>query len=506
MRTKKSFYNFLGSLTLQFFNAVVGFFLLKLFITAYGSSINGLISSIKQFLSYLNLVEAGVGAAAIAALYRPLANNNILSINRILSATKLFYLRSGYIFLTLIVVLAMLYPIFLSNEEITPILAAFMVLILGGSGIFEFFFIGKYRVLLTADQRSYVLSMIQLIGTALNAITCIVLIKLDFNVLVVQMVATLIYLSRFFIILNYVKKVYPKIRFDLPPDNGAINRKWDVLVHQISALVVFNTPIIIITIFCGLREVSVYAVYSMVFSSITLVVSSFSSGLLAGFGEILVTNNRKALLKGYNTFEYIYYAVVAWAYTCSAVLIIPFMKLYTQGITDTDYVRVSVAGLFIVIGVAHNVRVPSNTLVDAAAHFKETKYRSILEATINLVVSLALVNSFGIIGVLLGGLCSYAYRTTDFIVYTSRNILKCSFSPTLRKLVRNLVLSLIAISPFIYILEVNVSNFGQWLAWAVVVSMWTFVIIFLGNLLLDPITMKDIIRRIGMVLKSRKNT
>ncbi|MFR1477082.1 MAG: hypothetical protein ACLSB9_16005 [Hydrogeniiclostridium mannosilyticum] len=77
MRTKQAFKNALMSLLLQLVLALSGFIIPRFFITLYGSPVNGLVSSISQFISYMGLVEAGIGAAGTVALYRPIADHNI---------------------------------------------------------------------------------------------------------------------------------------------------------------------------------------------------------------------------------------------------------------------------------------------------------------------------------------------------------------------------------------------------------------------------------------------
>ena len=69
----------------------------------------------------------------------------------------------------------------------------------------------------------------------------------------------------------------------------------------------------------------------------------------------------------------------------------PFIKIYTAGIEDANYIRPWLAILFVIVGVANTIRIPANTLVNAAGHFRETKNRAIMEALINLVVSLVFV-------------------------------------------------------------------------------------------------------------------
>ncbi|MEW9052625.1 MAG: polysaccharide transport protein [Neobacillus sp.] len=494
MRSKKALFNFITSLLLQFITAIIGFILPLLYIKAYGSEINGLVSSIKQFLSYLTIVEAGVGAASIAALYSPIALSDKLSINGILSATKTFYRRSGYLFIFLVVLLAFIYPLIV-GDEVNSSLSLLMVLILGLSGMMEYLVIGKYQVLLTADQKSYIVNIVQITGILLNALVCIVMVKGGFTVLAVQITSTLVYISRMFFLISYVKKRYRAINYNSKPNFSGISNRWDALIHQIAGLAVFSTPIIIVTIFCGLKEVSVFAIYNMIISGVVMLVSAFSNGLMAAFGEILAKDERATLLRAFSEFEGLYYLVMTWAYTCTALLFLPFIQIYTLNIQDADYIRPIAAILFIIVGVSNSIRVPPMTLVNAAGHYTQTKYRSITEAVINITVSLALVQSLGIVGVLVGSICSYAYRTVDFILYSSRNILQRSVKYTFTKLIYNLVFASISILPFLTIFKIQAASFFEWIIWAMIIGIWVLVVIGIGNSLTQPDIMKSIFKR-----------
>ncbi len=80
-----------------------------------------------------------------------------------------------------------------------------------------------------------------------------------------------------------LKKKYPYFNSKEQANTLAIKNKWDALIHQIASLIIFNTPFILITIFLGLTEVSVFTVYSMVFNAITLFISTFSGGDISSF-------------------------------------------------------------------------------------------------------------------------------------------------------------------------------------------------------------------------------
>ena len=68
--------NTISSLLLQFTTVVCGFILPRLILASFGSTINGLVSSISQFLSIIALLEMGVGAVMQSSLYKPLSEKD----------------------------------------------------------------------------------------------------------------------------------------------------------------------------------------------------------------------------------------------------------------------------------------------------------------------------------------------------------------------------------------------------------------------------------------------
>ena len=81
MNVKKGVKNIVYALIAQAVTLILGIIIPRLVIVSYGSEINGLLSSVKQVIGYLALLEAGVGAAALQALYRPISENDKESAN-----------------------------------------------------------------------------------------------------------------------------------------------------------------------------------------------------------------------------------------------------------------------------------------------------------------------------------------------------------------------------------------------------------------------------------------
>ena len=422
-----------SNLILQLITAVCGFILPPLIVETFGSSVNGMVSSITQFISYLNLVEAGIGGASIAALYLPLSENNHGVLNGILAATKKFYNKAGKLFLTLIVCLAFIYPLFIGSQ-VSKSSAFLMVLILGITGTAEFFLIGKYRVLLTADKKVYVISSVQSVAVLANTVVAVIAINFGANILIVKFLSALVYLSRYFVLLIYIKKNYKWVNLNVPANVEAVSQSKNVLVHQIAALIVFNSPVIILTVLCSLKDVSVYSVYAMIFAAVGNFLNAFSNGMQSFFGESLVKESLDKTRKFFNSYRIFYLSVECWFYAMTYVLIMPFMSVYTKNMTDANYIQPSLAMLFILVGMLNNLRLPETQLINAAGHYKKTQNRAIIEMIINLVVSIICTLKFGFIGVLLGSVASGLYRDLDMIIYTSSKILKTNIFVSILKI------------------------------------------------------------------------
>jgi O-antigen/teichoic acid export membrane protein len=502
MRTKLSLYNTISAIFQQIINLVVNFILQKVMITIYGSAINGLVSSIRQIISYLNLVEAGLSGAAVYALYKPLANKDKDEINGILSASNRFYNITGFIFSALVLATTFIYPMLKSEQGISALTIAALVVIIGASGSLEFFAVGKYKVLYTADQKNYIISLINAIALAINAVIIIILASLHINIVIVQLIALISFFVRSALYVMYGKLKYSQINFKVPPRNEALDKRWDALFLQILGVATNATPIIVISLVLGYKEVSVFTVYNMVFASVLALLITFSGGLSAMFGELLAKNELGILQKAYQQYEYLYYGLLAWGYACAAILIIPFMEIYTRTFKDAVYIRPGIAALFVAVGVLSNVKTPQGMLVISAGLYKETKIQSLIQAIIIVVTSSALAPFLGMEGVLVGAVLSHLYRDIDLLFYIPKTVTKLKASISIRRVLRLIVLFSVAVFPVIYFIDIKPGNLFNWALCAIPTAIWAFIIVAGGNIIIERKMAAEVYIRIkGLYMK-----
>lgn len=108
---------------------------------------------------------------------------------------------------------------------------------------------------------------------------------------------------------------------------------------------------------------------------------------------------------------------------CTGVLIVDFVRVYTYGINDADYIQPLFAVLITIANAGHCLRLPYNILILAAGHYKQTQSNYIIAMILNIVVSIATVKMWGLVGVAIGTLIAMAYQTVWMAKYDSKNII-----------------------------------------------------------------------------------
>lgn len=499
-RTKKFMQNSLSTALYQVVVMLVGFVTPRIILQYYGSELNGLVSSINQFISYLALVEAGIAGAAVYALYKPLASEDHDGISSIVSATKNFYNQSGWMFTGLIAIMALVYPFFIKTEELGIVEVMLLVVVLGSKSFLEFFTLAKYRVILTADQRTYVVSNASSVYVLLQMIIIVVLSVLRVNVVIVYTVAIAALLTRSIILMIYVKRNYPYINYKAKPNKEALNQRWDALFLQILGAAQTGAPILIATVFTTLEEVSIYAVYNMVVSGINGVLSIFVNGLSAGFGDLIARKEQKKLQYSYKDFEYAYYILITVVYSVTAIMLLPFVKIYTKGITDAEYVQPLIAVLFALNGLLYNLKTPQGTLIISAGMYRETRYRSLIQALIIIVGGVILAPIWGLVGILIASCLSNLYRVIDLLFFVPKHITKLPVRRSAFRIVFTTVLCVLIYLPFA-VFNFSATGIIDWVVKAALVSALALVVTVVANLIFERKQLLYVLVRIKYMFK-----
>ncbi len=483
MKYKKSLTNIVVGVLTQGCTLLLGLLIPRLFILGYGSEINGLMSTINQFFAYAALLEAGVGVATMQALYKPLAFDDKESASSILSATKRYYDKVSFWYLLAVVAFAAIYP-FCVKVSLSYLTVFFLILFQGLSGVVNFYFQAKMKILLEADGRKYVVANANFVVYLLTSAAKILIVTFGQSVMWVQVSVFAISLLQMIFYSLYFKKKYGWVNLKAEPDFDALKQKNSFLIHQISGLIFSGTDILIVSIFCGLEMASVYTVYNLVFSALRAISGGFFDGFSFLLGQTF-NRDREAYLKLHDAVENYYSAFLYGLIFVALLLIMPFMRIYSSGMTDTNYVLPVLGLLFCIKQFLSDGRAVTGNLITIAQHAKQTVSRTITESAINLVTSLIFVNIWGIYGVILGTICALLYRTNDIIIYANRKILGRSPWKSYRILLVNALL-FVGVILFNHFVPLPVTGVWSFIGYGCLCFVVVMIVVMTVNSLCNP--------------------
>ncbi|MDV7785564.1 lipopolysaccharide biosynthesis protein [Enterococcus gallinarum] len=462
-RTKLFAINSVYAILNQIIIIGAGFVIPKFMIMYYGSEINGLVSSINQFIAYFNVVEAGLSSATVFVLYKYLYEDDHNMINKVVSTAKKYYFQAGYLFTLLVLLLAIVFSFSVHISSLDHKYIFLLVFLLGARGFLDFFLLAKYRTLLTANQQVYVISIANSIYTILNLLIIVFMSIRQYNIVYIYIFSLVPLLLRSFIMYLYVKRNYTFIDYGLKPDKNLIKARWDALFQQVLGMIQTAGPTIIATIFLTLKDVSIYSVYNMVITGINGVFSIFTSSLSSSFGNVIASGDRLLLKRTYNQFEFVYLQVMAVIFTTTGLMLNPFIYIYTRNITELNYNIPSLAILFVINAFLYNVKTPQGMIIISAGHYKETRWRSAIQGIILVCFACLFVNLWGLQGILIGASISNLYRVIDMLFYVPKYITHSKVYDSLK----NISLMFLTSCGTIIILGyyTNNKNYFGWIDW-----------------------------------------
>lgn len=487
-REKKLVLNTYSSLLYEIISLVYGFVVPQLVLQCYGSAVNGLVSSITHFLGFISLAECGVGAVVRSTLYGPLANKDNILLSKIVKSSNNFFKKIGLLLLGYTTILVFLYPLTVKSSFSYAYIAT-LVIILSIVTFSQYYFSMTYRLLLAADQLIFVQMIVQSITLILNLVISFIAVRFNLSIHIYKFLTSVFFLIQPIIYMRVVKSRY-KIDYNIAIDQEPIKQKWNGLAQHIATVILVSTDTIVLTLFSKLEDVSVYAVYNIVVSGIKSLVTSFTNGMQALLGNMYVKKEFELLEHTFASIEWLVHSITTFAYTCCGILIVPFVTFYTKNITDVSYIVPSFAILITIAQAMYSYRIPYNMMVLAVGHYKQTQNSAIIEASINLLLSIFLVIKFGLVGVTIGTLVAMSYRTIYFALYLKKNILKRSFRHFIKHMLIDLLSALIIV---ICTLSINLANvtYIEFFLMAIKVAFIAFTLMFVINFIFYKNEMKS---------------
>lgn len=473
-RKKKLLYNSITGFIFQIITVLYGLIMPSYYINYYGSNTNGLVSSITQFLGLIAFCECGVGAIVQTALYKPLSEKNEEELSGILFEAGRFFRRIALVLVLYVCALVFTYPL-LVNDDFDFFTTSSLFLILSVSSFSQYYFGICNQLLVGSDQRVYVQYICQIIITIATGVGSIVLIRIGCSIQIVKLYAATIQFIRPAYLSYYVKKHY-NIKKPDNCTNKYLQQKWNGVIHHISYVIVEHTDVVVLTVFSNLINVSIYYIYSMVVTGIRAVIDSISAGFQSMLGNIFHTESEERIKKEFTRIEWLIHSITTIAFSDVLILIIPFISIYTRNVTDANYIQPCFGILLTFAHFSYCIRLPYHYMIRVAGHYKETQKCAIIEASINVVVSIVLVNMFGLVGVAIGTICAMMFRTFYLVNYLRKKILKREITFFVKQLLSDLITIFLSTFLSSIVLNTHPTTYLKWTLLAIESSIIVLIV------------------------------
>lgn len=366
--------------------------------------INGLFTDI---LNVLALSELGVGTAITYALYRPIAEKNIEKQKSLMQMYKQFYRIVAGIVLGAGLLIIPFMDVLIKNQPRVDYLILIYLMYLANS-VVSYLLIYK-RTLIDAHQLSYIGVLYQTVFLVIQNIIQIAVLLITRNFILFLSILIGCTLLNNLCISRKADELYPFLKdkkiqpLNKKEKQGIYKNIRAMLMHKIGNVVVNNTDNLLLSSMVGIVSVGMYSNYFLVIGSVRQVLNQAFQGITASVGNLGVEESKDRVKRIFEAAFFIGQWMFGFAAICLFELLTPFVELsFGSGYVFSRDITLVLCLNFYFTG----MRQATLVFRDSLGLFWYDRHKSLVEALINLVVSIVLGYYFGTIGIFLGTLCS----------------------------------------------------------------------------------------------------
>lgn len=407
MKEKTKFKATILTMISSIFNTIVvsvlGLVYNNLIIRYYGSSINGLTSTLTQFVSLFTVIEGGFSVAAVVSSYDSVVKKNYKKLNDILYTTNKYLKKISIIFSIVVLLIGLIYLQFI-DSPLSLIETISMLIITILTTAISMGILSSYTIVMSAHNSGYITSFISMISKILTWMISFILILNKINIVIVYVLNVLNILVNVLFLKIYLKKHYPYVTY-----KGEYNRKLvagtnDVLFQKLASTIFTSTDLVLISAGISLAMASVYNLYNQIFQVVFHFLTSVVESPFNSFGQLFSNNEMEKISNNFDIFQKIVQILSTILLSVVGMSILSFIKIYTKSINDINYIIPIVAILFYSQFYIQFNNKPYAVLLNASGNFKMQNVQSGIAAVLNIVFSVILMKFIGVSGVILGSI------------------------------------------------------------------------------------------------------
>lgn len=492
MRKEKSLKNFITSIIPYIILLLLGFLRVNIFLKYLGDEKYALNQLFYQIFIYLSLAEAGAGTYIIQLYYKCFAEQNKEEIINIYNSAKKILKKIAMIIMLVGIVISFFLKLFTNNNlSLLYMQIVFFLFLL--KNVIDYLMMAPKSVI-EADQKVYKINVRYYGMKIFEYVVDIVLLCLGFDYIIILIGEILTRFLSYYVTNKKIFKEYDWLK-NKPTENKKIEGVGNVFWHRISEAIHYNTDIIITSSFLSPLLVTIYSSYNYITKYLTDIVDMIGTAIAPSFGNSIYKDEKNNMIKIFeeiNTF-YLFLAsflsIMVYILSNSFVANVWLEKKYL--INDTALIFLTI-NFFIVVA-----RKPINIIRNSMGLFKETKVIVLLEAVVNLILSLILVSKYKLAGILIATCISMVTTTLWYLpYYIYKKKLETKLMPYYIKLFSVFVFSaIIGVISNNIINNLNISGLLSWIIVAIISSLVILLILSLFFMIFFK-NFKDIIQKV----------
>lgn len=403
MRVKNSIKNIYISILTQVIITLLGFISRKVFLDSLGTEYLGVNGLLTNVLSMLSLVEGGIGLSITYNLYKPLADRDEKKIIALVQLYKKIYgILAAIIFLLSLTLYPFLGIFIKDTSGISHVSIIYFIFVI--KNMISYLNAHKWS-LINADQKGYVLAKYNLIFNIITTVSKIIVLVLTSNYILFLIIEAAIFIIQNLwngrIVNNRYSYIKTKEKYYIEKDiqNNLIKNVKALFLHNIGSYCVYGTDNLLISAFIGVKQVGVYSNYTMIIGQLSSLLTPMIGGIGASIGNLIATESNE---KNYEIFKVVR-LINFWIYSVCVIFLINLMEPFINwwlgdGLLLDRLTFIVILINFYITGMRSSI----NTFKTKGGIFSEDKYIPLLEAVINLILSIILVRYFGLAGIFMG--------------------------------------------------------------------------------------------------------
>ena len=508
-RVHKSVLNAEVNLIFYFLSLFFAFFSRKIFLDNLGAEFIGLTGTLGNILGYLNLAELGIGSCISYFLYKPLQSNNRESINEIMSVFGYLYRCIGLTIFIGGIFISLFFPIIFSSQEISLGIVYFSFYSFLGSSLIGYF-INYRQILLSADQKKYVVTLYLQSATLIKTAIQITLAYYYKNYYIWVAIEFLFGIIACIILNLKIDKEYPWLKTNINSGRLLLKEYPDILkktrqifIHKLKEFITEKSDELFIFAFVSLKIVAYYGNYTMIIAKISLLFSSVLDSFSAGIGNLIAEGNKQNIMKVFWELNTIMHFVAGVMFFSIYHFLEPFISIWL----GAEYILGRyILLLLCVIRYFNASRVIVQVFSSAHGLFADV-WAAWTELAINVVITIIAGYYWGVLGILMGKVISIGFIALlwkPYYLFTSG--LHESYLSYWKGTSRNILVSIISFAAthiLLQFISLNASeNYWMWIVYCIT-GMSIYLTINILLIVLFCKGAKDSIQRVKSYYKKR---